>query len=271
LGFDTLDDPDNGVVFRFHWQANRPLPDDTRLWPLVFDDTGHLLTDPAQIPMIAAVWYPPDKWPVGQTIVTETLPQLLPKRFHLGLAVGVGGDSLFNPALRLPIIAPEALVFPGQWAQLARFTRQGPYLTQLAPNPRAALTPAQAAFGDALQLVGYQAPAEAVRPGQTIPLRLVWQAGQPPAADYTVFLHLLAPDGHLAAQHDAPPTWRFAAPPSQWLAGQLIPGSPRLTRPDNLPPGPTACKWAFMTPHHGAIAPHPLRETSLPLTTITIE
>jgi hypothetical protein len=44
LGYDVDDDPDNGVTFRFYWQALNILPEDLRLWPLVYDDTGQLLS-----------------------------------------------------------------------------------------------------------------------------------------------------------------------------------------------------------------------------------
>mgnify|MGYP001163171051 CR=1 FL=1 len=233
LGYDVLDDPDDGVIFRFYWQAAGPLPDDLRLWPLVFDDTGQLLANPAQVPMIAAVWYPPARWQPTEIIVTKTLPQMLPATFHLGLAVGPGEASLSDPAARWSIAGHA-----GGWAQLASFRRQGPFLTRLAPTPTfLPLRPAQAQFGPAIRLTGFYFQPDAVSPGGELPLLLRWQASAPPAADYTVFIHLLNAAGERVAQTDAFPAWLGLQPTSRWPVNQPLLDRHTLSLPANLPPG----------------------------------
>jgi uncharacterized membrane protein len=235
LGYDVHDDPDNGVTFRFYWQTSAPLPEDLHLWPLIYDDWGRLLNDPAQVPMIATVWYPPQRWQPGETIVTTSLPQLLPDTFHLGLAVGPAG-SLTEPGRRWPVTQANQAI-AGHWAQLASFKRQGPFLTGLMPIPTfQPLTPAYVAFGPTIQLTGYWFD-QAAKPGQTLPVLLQWQADSPPPADYTVFIHLLAADGARVAQSDVYPTWLTAQPTSQWPPGQPILDSHQLVLPLNLPLG----------------------------------
>ncbi|MEW5957225.1 MAG: DUF2079 domain-containing protein [Chloroflexota bacterium] len=241
LGYDLHDDPDNGVAFRFYWQALEPLPADLRLWPLVYDDLGQLLSDPSQVPMIAALWYPPEKWQPGEVIVTQTLPQLLPDAFHLGLAVGPDG-SLTDPARRYPVTGGEPVqasrLFPGRWAQLASFARRGPFLSRLPATPTLhPLTLTDAGFGPAIQLTGYWFDPHDLQPGRSFPVLLRWTARRPPEADYTVFIHLLAADGRLVAQNDAVPTWLTATPTSQWPVEQALLDSHALTPPDNLPAG----------------------------------
>jgi hypothetical protein len=50
---------------------------------------------------------------------------------------------------------------------------------------------------------------------------LAWAAARPPAADYTVFAHLVSPIGELLAQRDAPPQdGRY--PTSAWDAGEVV-------------------------------------------------
>jgi len=159
LGYDVHDDPDDGVSFRLYWQASTKLPDDLRVWPLVYDDQGQLLSDPAQVPMIASVWYPPSAWQPGETIITETLPQLLPDTFHLGLAVGPE-DSFSDPSRRWPMTEHKAnqavRLYAGKWAQLGSFNRQGPYLNWFpASSTFNPLTPTDVQFGPAIQLTGY--------------------------------------------------------------------------------------------------------------------
>ncbi|GIK42711.1 MAG: hypothetical protein BroJett011_65440 [Chloroflexota bacterium] len=240
LGYDIHDDPDNGVTVKFYWQALDALPKDVRLWPLIYDDTGQLLSDPTQVPMIAALWYPPATWQSGEIVVTETLPQLLPDIFHLGLAVGPE-SSFADPGQRFPITAASAEMQrfdSGRWVQLATFERFG--LT-LARQPAAlsltSLTAVEASFGPAIRLTGFHLSQTDLHPGATLTVLLQWTAGQPPQADYTVFLHLLAGDGRLVAQNDAYPTWLTPQSTSHWPLHQPHLDSHRLNLPADLPPG----------------------------------
>ncbi len=239
LGYDVLDDPDDGVTFRFYWHAVNSLPDDLRLWPLVYNDNGRLLNNPVQVPMIAAVWYPPHRWQPNEIIVTETLPQPLPPVFYLGLAVGPP-DSFTNPDQRATIThaGHNLRVYPGRWAQLAAFHRQGPFLIRsLPPDASTNLTPVEAQFGPAVHLTGYRLNPSQFQPDGELPLVLQWTPSQTPATNYTVFVHLLAPDGRRIAQHDSVPTWLTPFPTSQWLSNQPVLDRHPLILPSNLPTG----------------------------------
>ncbi len=238
LGYDVHDDPDDGVVFRFYWQTTGALPENLHLWPLVYDDLGRLLSDPTQVPMIATVWYPPAAWRPGETVVTETLPQLLPDTFHLGLAVGPD-NSFADPARRFPISShpDQVSLYPGYWTQLATFRRQGPYLIHQAATPSLhPLSATDTRFGPAIHLTGFWFDDRLIRAGDTLPVLLQWTATQPPRTDFTVFIHLLAPDGRLVAQSDAYPTWLTPAPTSQWPLHRPMLDSHFLSLPDHLPP-----------------------------------
>jgi len=227
-GFTVLDDPDDGVIFRFYWQATRSLPDNLRLWPLVYDDNGQLLSNPAQVPMIALLWYPPQRWQTGETIVTETLPQMLPSTFHLGIAAG-----------------PEA----GRWVQVASFKRQGPFLTHLPPiDTFRSLHEAGVQFGSDIQLLGYHLPVKSVNPGDNVAILLQWQANQPIPNNYTIFVHVLGPDGELVAQQDGPPFWLAPQPTSQWPVNQPVIDNHRVHLPDHLSSGRYAVQTGLYHP-----------------------
>lgn len=61
----------------------------------------------------------------------------------------------------------------------------------------------------------------AIVPEATIEVTLIWQAPQPIAQDYTVFVHFLAADGRLVAQHDGVPA-AGTRPTTTWPAGDLV-------------------------------------------------
>ena len=55
--------------------------------------------------------------------------------------------------------------------------------------------------------------------------------------DYTVFVHVVAPDGSLVAQADARPAWVVPWPTDRWQPGQPVLDGHRILLPAGLPPG----------------------------------
>jgi hypothetical protein len=98
----------------------------------------------------------------------------------------------------------------------------------MAPPPVATTIDAQ--LGDLL-LVG----ATVGRPtAAMLPVESVWQTLTPPDAPYIATLQLLAPDGALVAQSDAPPG---GFPTTQRVAGEYILDTRTLALPTHLPAG----------------------------------
>jgi hypothetical protein len=170
------------------------------------------------------------------------MPQVLPDTFHLGIAVGPE-NSFGDPGRHYPIIgrAPtETWLHPtDRWLQLASFRRQGPFLMHLPAAPTfLPLTPADGLFGQRLGLIGFWVGETILQPGGArLPVLLQWRAGQAVGADFTVFVHLLAPDGRLVAQSDAIPTWLTPAPTGRWLPDQSMLDRHLIEIPPNLRPG----------------------------------
>jgi len=96
--------------------------------------------------------------------------------------------------------------------------------------------PLDLTLGDAVHLRGFDLIATAGRPavsaeegtgdvmlqpGDTLPLTLYWQADGPTDLDYTVFVHIVGPDGLPHGQVDAFPAGG-AAPTSSWAPGQVV-------------------------------------------------
>ncbi len=75
-----------------------------------------------------------------------------------------------------------------------------------------------------------------VKPGDTMQLRLVWQAMEPTQTSYTAFVHLLAPDGAVANQDDSVPG-RGTLPTTSWVRGEVLQDTYTLTVPANAVSG----------------------------------
>jgi hypothetical protein len=82
--------------------------------------------------------------------------------------------------------------------------------------------PVNARFGEVAELLGYDLGPRPFISGRPISLTLYWRAlSGATSADYAVFTHVLAADGHLVGQHDGRPV-AGARPTLGWLAGEVI-------------------------------------------------
>jgi hypothetical protein len=108
-------------------------------------------------------------------------------------------------------------------------------------------TPRRETFAGQIALAGYAIgdPAQAgtppqgalvVQPGQPLPLRLDWQALSPLSDTYTVFVHVVAPDGRGYGQTDGLPL-EGLYPMHLWEPGIQYPDRRSLTLSANLIPG----------------------------------
>ncbi len=108
----------------------------------------------------------------------------------------------------------------------------------------------EARFGGAIALVGYDLPAPrqrigpytgpdagqaGYRPGQVVPLSLLWRAEQTPERDYNIGVFVIGPAGTVVEQHGTPQgTFR---PMTTWRPGEYIRDNHGLALPGDLPPG----------------------------------
>ncbi len=90
-------------------------------------------------------------------------------------------------------------------------------------------------FGQVARLNAVEMPS-AVQPGQALPLALEWESVERTGVDYSVFVHVVAPDGAVVAQGDGPPLGGFAAT-RLWQPGQTLVDERSIALPADLPPG----------------------------------
>jgi hypothetical protein len=82
-------------------------------------------------------------------------------------------------------------------------------------------------------------------------LLLVWQALGSISADYTVFVHILNPDGTCCVwQQDTPPR-QGSYPTSRWIESEIITDRYALALPDDLPPGAYPVEIGLYLPVNG--------------------
>jgi hypothetical protein len=143
--------------------------------------------------------------PAYSILIVAGLASLVPRRFA-PLALGVLSVALllFAAAMPFAVIVP-AYVRPPQLSNLQ--------ISQIQ-------SPAHVTFGDALVLLGYDAPSASAKPGDSIRITLYWQALKPTDRDYKVFVHLLD-ENDVEAQDKGPALpGRGDLPPTTLAPGQ---------------------------------------------------
>ena len=136
-------------------------------------------------------------------LLTLGLANLLPKRL-----------SSLSLALFITPLALLASLFPFLYIAPA-------YPRQILP-PSAVEEieyPLHYAFSDSIELLGYDIKVN--QKEAVVTLGLYWLAIGTPKDDYTVFAHLLGPDGELYGQHDGYPQ-DGAFPTTLWRKGDIV-------------------------------------------------
>jgi hypothetical protein len=220
------------------WQAQRPLATGYTAFAHLVDEGGQGWAGDDHQPYDGL--YPTNAWGAGEMVRDQfalTVPADAPPGLY-NLQVG-----WYDPVTqaRLPVGAgnsfPVAVLPVGQEAIEA----QG-------------MTALEATFGEIISLEGYnlQAGPDAVH------VTLRWSADGYLDTDYTVFVHLVAPDdsGQALAQGDAPPLggrW----PTSLWLPGVALDDAHTVPPPPDLPPGTYYLQVGLYDPESGMRLPLP--------------
>jgi len=237
LGYDVLPDRDGKVNLRAYWRARQPIQQDLFLPFFITDGKGHevgatLHREPVNY------WYPTNRWKPGEVIQITTYNLPIGRAGQdFGVAIGAQpNNNPWNTAGRLrPIVraAPAPLRTPGYGTllEIISFHNDHYLLTPVVSPLRPAVQPRYPLavnFAAGVGLAGYDEQVVA----NNLDLTLYWTAHGPTEIPYTVFAHVLDPQGKVIAQHDAPPDGGLKST-TAWLNGELIPD--HLAIP--LPPG----------------------------------
>jgi hypothetical protein len=139
--------------------------------------------------------YPIGQWVEGETVIDRLKIEYPPVRGPVELQIGQGD----------------------QWITLTTLQLDE---SRMSFNPPQMQHTQSAQFGDFAELLGYDVKSDSLSSSRPLDLKLYWRATntEPITTPYTVFTQILAPDGHLVAQHDAPPN----PPTAQWVPGQIV-------------------------------------------------
>ncbi|MCP4429160.1 MAG: hypothetical protein GY803_32135 [Chloroflexi bacterium] len=201
--------PGQSLFVQLKWQATAPLPD---VRPrLILMQNGNELAAADDAPALGG--YPTNHWSAGELV-----------REHRRLVAPP--DAVAGPA-------ELALALDGERWALGRIEIAA---TDKLFEPPTIVYPLDVTFGDVARLIGYDLPRQSFSPGEPIPLTLYWQSlttgtvvestgtvveSTGAVVEYIVFAHVLAEDGHLIGQHDAPPR-NGRSPTTGWLAGEYV-------------------------------------------------
>jgi hypothetical protein len=126
-------------------------------------------------------------------------------------------------------------------------------------------------LGNVATLVGADLEPETgdLKPGTSLTVTLVWRAEEETHTSYHVFLHLLGPDGTLAAQSDGVPA-NWSRPTTGWLPGETIADVHGLAIPPDAPSGEyTLCAGLYVPGGERLTAPD--GPDAIHLATITVQ
>ncbi len=139
--------------------------------------------------------YPVAQWAISEAVLDRLTISYPPVRGPLELQVGQGD----------------------QWTTLMTLQLDE---SQMMFNPPSMQHAQSAQFGDFAELLGYDLKSDSLSSVRPLNLTLYWRATntEPITTSYTVFTQILAPDGHLVAQDDAPPH----PPTTAWVSGQIV-------------------------------------------------
>jgi hypothetical protein len=183
--------PGEPIFLTLYWRADDSSPSDRDV-SLVLDD----LVLYAGPPVNGS--YPFSNWTAGEVIADRYGPRL-PRTAAAG-----------EYSLQVQV---DGLAF-----ELGRVTVEATERTFEVPPISHAVN---ATLGQQVALLGYGLEEETSKPGDTVVLTLYWQALTEMDESYTVFTHLVAPDGSMTGQRDNLPVGG-TYPTNTWLSGEIV-------------------------------------------------
>ena len=107
-----------------------------------------------------------------------------------------------------------------------------------------------AVLGNQVELVGYDLSSDEVAAGDTLTVTLTWRALAEMTRDYTVFTHLVAPDGSMAGQKDRQPVGG-TYPTTLWARGEVVTDVYAIPVSTRTPPGDHRLEVGMYLPETG--------------------
>jgi len=211
--------PGEIVGLRWVWEAFESPPEAVEAELMLLDATGAVART-WQLPLSAA-WWPTDRWAAGERWVGRPIIRL-PGGVESGayrLIVCLSGCDGVLAEVPIDINAPERV-----WRAPADLIRVDAVFRDAAQDSRV------------VRLIGYTLEPAAPVPGETLTVRLAWQAVEEMEDSYRVFVHFVGDDGRVVAQSDGEPV-DWTRPTTGWAVGEVVVETREIALPATLPPG----------------------------------
>ncbi len=226
--------PGSAITINFYWRSLTDNTFDQRLFLQIVDAAGQPVTQWEGDAFVEDMY----RWRPGGLLSSQhTLwlgPDAPPGPYLIRLGFfdrHTGARLPLQPSGSLPDATGVDQAYVGLF-----------YVAPAGVDPRRPATPLQVVFGDSIRLTGVTLPAAIRNPqpvavGATLPITFYWQAVQPVAKPYTVFLQLLNEKGQMVSGWDSQPlAGRY--PTSFWSPGEVVVDTFALPLPPpGLPPG----------------------------------
>jgi hypothetical protein len=215
--------PDGKVRVNLYWQGLREMETDYRIFLDLVNGVYHVWGKQDGRPY----WdgYPTNWWPRGLVLKDvreiEVWPGTPPGSYQVAISVYDPASGRWLP----PAGGGDLIIGPVE-------------LPRREPPPVEALDiehPLSANLDGKVHLLGYNMTG-AFQPSNEVHLTLFWQALKAMDKDYTVFIHLTDPQGHIWGQKDNPPVDGFY-PTTAWEAGEIVRDQYDLSISPDTPPG----------------------------------
>ena len=158
--------------------------------------------------------HPTYRWQVGEQVVDRHLLIVREDAAPGVLTVWVG---MYDVGTRHRLPVTDAGGSPvGDSLQLTQVRVGEPDYD--APSPG---HPRNVTLGESVRLLGHDLSSAAAGPGDTVKVTLYWECLTPMETGYSVFVHLLGPDGKIYGQQDSVP-WGGRLPTTHWVTGEVI-------------------------------------------------
>ena len=226
--------PGDRVPITLYLRADQPLDDDYQLFIQLLDEQGQELgnvtTHPGWGRHPTRLWQPGASYADAYSV---RIDRPIDPRSPLLARVYAG---FIDPATAESELHP----LPARTAGGEEIT---PFLGAVVIHPSkpdiledADLRPVDAAFGDAIELAGVQAPARVDASTASMTVTLGWRTLAAPGNEYTAYVHLVDEAGHQVAGFDqAPAAGRF--PTQHWQPGDQVLSDFVVELPAGLSPG----------------------------------
>jgi Protein O-mannosyl-transferase TMEM260-like len=238
VGYDRLPHsprPGEPMQVSLIWAALRPLEAEYHTFVHLLDPAGQAVAQSDRQP--GGVYYPTTLWRPGERLRDDhrlTVPAGTPPGVYRLLA---GMYALTDDGMLKPLGDPVVIGQVG-------VKTDGP------TTPADISHPFTATFAGEIDLLGY----DVGRQEEKLTVTLHWRCLQPPAADYTVFVHLLDASGEAVAQHDSQPQGG-AYPTSICDTGEVVVDQHALSLPADFPAGNYRLRVGLYRPETGERLP----------------